>query len=183
MGQLDQLRDRGDVGFTRHIVSADVHSVPRSASSFDPSSLLFPFSDSGFSSLSAPPPFASFTASLSSSLSVASASSSSFSSSTVPTFSLLSVVFCSFDSSSFGSSSSSYFFLFCCSSSWFRFFLCLFAGGFGFLFSSFYLFGSSPLVGRSSFFFCPFSLLCSFDSSFLLFFLFFFSSGFCLASG
>ena len=85
---MDQLHDRGDIGFTRHIVSAR----SASASSFDPSSLLFPFSDSGFSSLSAPTPLASFSASLSSPLSVASASSSSISSSTVPIFSLPSVV-------------------------------------------------------------------------------------------
>ena len=85
-GRRDQLRDRGDLGFTCHIVSADVH-VPRSLSSFDPTSLLFPFSDSGFSSLSslAPPPLSSFSISLSSSFSVAS-------SSTVPIFSLPSVV-------------------------------------------------------------------------------------------
>ena len=89
---MDPLRDRCDVDLTRHIVSADVHSVPHSASSFDPSSLFFPFTDSGFSSLSAPTPLACFSALLSSSLSVASASSSSFSSSTVPTFSLTLVV-------------------------------------------------------------------------------------------
>ena len=83
-GRQDQLRDRGDLGFTRHIVSADVHSIPRSISSFDPS-LLFPFSDSGFSSLSssAAPPLSSF--------SVASAPSLP-STSTVPISSLPSVV-------------------------------------------------------------------------------------------
>ena len=92
MGRLDQLRDRGDIGLTSHIVSADVHSVPRSFASFDPS-LLFPCSDSGFPSLSAPPPLSSFSASLSSSFSVASTfSSSALSSSTVPLYSLPSVV-------------------------------------------------------------------------------------------
>ena len=50
LGRGDQLRDRGDVGLTQHVVSADVHSVPRCVSSFNPSSLLFPFSHSGFSS-------------------------------------------------------------------------------------------------------------------------------------
>ena len=56
-GSQDQLRSRGMPGFTQHIVSADVHDVLRSVSStFDPSSLLFPFSDSGFSSLSSHPP-------------------------------------------------------------------------------------------------------------------------------
>ena len=88
MGRLDQLRDRGDLGLTSHIVSADVHSVPRSFASFDPSSLLFPRSDSGFSSLSAPPPLSSFLASLSPSFSVA----STFSSSTVSLYSLPSAV-------------------------------------------------------------------------------------------
>ena len=93
MGRLDQLRDRGDVGLTSHIVSADVHSVPCSFASFDHSSLLFPCSDSGFSSLSAPPPLSSFSASLSSFFSVASTfSSSALSSSTVPLYSLPSVV-------------------------------------------------------------------------------------------
>ena len=93
-GCQDQLRDCSDLGFTRHIVSADVHNVPRSLSSFDPSSLLFPFSDSGFSSLSssAPPPLSSFSASLFSSFSVASTPSLASSSSTVPIFSLPSVV-------------------------------------------------------------------------------------------
>ena len=88
-GRQDQLRD---LGFTRHIVSADVHSIPRSISSFDPS-LLFPFSDSGFSSLSssAPPPLSSFSATLSSSFSVASAPSLP-STSTVSISSLPSVV-------------------------------------------------------------------------------------------
>ena len=90
-GRQDQLRDRGDVGFTRHIVSADVHHVPRSLSSFDPTSLLFPFSDSGFSlSSSTPPSLSSFLTSLSSSFSVA--SSTSLSSSMVPICSLPSVV-------------------------------------------------------------------------------------------
>ena len=55
-GSLGQLCDRGDSGLTQHVVSADVHGVPHSMSTFDPSSLLFPFSDSGFSSLLACPP-------------------------------------------------------------------------------------------------------------------------------
>ena len=65
-GRGDQLRDRGDLGFTRHVVSADIHHVPRSVSSFDLSSLLFPFSDSSFASLSSsvPLPLCSFSASL-----------------------------------------------------------------------------------------------------------------------
>ena len=89
-GRSDQLRDRGDVGLTQHVASADIHAVPRSVSSFDPTSLLFPFSDSGFFSLSASaPPVSSFSSS--SSFSVASAPSFAppF---TVPVFSLPSVV-------------------------------------------------------------------------------------------
>ena len=90
-GRSDQLRDRGDIGLTQHVISADVHSVPRSVSSFDPSSLLFPFSDSGFSSLSAPaPPVSSFSSSSSSSFSMTSAPSFA-PPSTVPVFSLPSV--------------------------------------------------------------------------------------------
>ena len=58
-GALAQLRSRGVSGFTHHVVSADVHDVPKSVSSFDPTSLLFPFSDSGFSSRSSLPPFSS----------------------------------------------------------------------------------------------------------------------------
>ena len=92
-GRLDQLRDRGDLGFTRHIVSADVHHVPRSLSLPLILPLLFPFSDSRFSSLSssAPHPLSSFSTSLSSSFSVSS-STSLASSSTVPIFSLPSIV-------------------------------------------------------------------------------------------
>ena len=89
-GRSDQLRDCGDIGLTQHVVSADVHGVPRSVSSFDPSSLLFPLSDSGFSSLSASaPPLSSFSASSSFSVS----STPSFTPPpTVPIFSLPSVV-------------------------------------------------------------------------------------------
>ena len=43
-GGQDRLRSRGVSGFTQHVVSADIHDVPRSVSSFD-LSLLFPFSD------------------------------------------------------------------------------------------------------------------------------------------
>ena len=43
LGRGDQLRDRGDVGLTQHVVLADIHSVPRSVSSFNPSSLLSSF--------------------------------------------------------------------------------------------------------------------------------------------
>ena len=81
--RLDQLRDRGDSGLTQHAISADVHSVPRSMSSFDPTSLLFPFSDSGFSSF--PPPTPSLPSFSSSSVSV-SLLSSTAPSSTVPIF-------------------------------------------------------------------------------------------------
>ena len=81
--QTDQLRDRGDLGLTQHVISADVHNVPRSVSAFDPSSLLLPFSDSGFSSLPPPTP---------SSLPSFSSLSSTAPSSTAPLFSLLSVV-------------------------------------------------------------------------------------------
>ena len=89
LGRGDQLRDCGDVGFTQHVVS-DVHSVPHSVSSFNPSSLLFPFSDSDFSSLStSAPPLSSFY--VSSSSSVPSAPSMA-TPSTVPIFSLPSVV-------------------------------------------------------------------------------------------
>ena len=73
-----QLRDRSDLGLTQHVISADVHHVSCSVSAFDPSSLLFPLSDSGFSSL--PPPTPSSLPSFSSI------------SSTVPLFSLPSVV-------------------------------------------------------------------------------------------
>ena len=87
-GDHDQLRSRGVSGFTQHVISADVHDVPHSVSSFDPTSLLFPFSDSGFSSLSSHPPpsipLSSFTSSL--------PSFSSAPSSTLPLFSLPSVV-------------------------------------------------------------------------------------------
>ena len=82
-GETDQLRSRGVSGFTQHVVSADVHDVPCSVASFDPTSLLFPFSGSGFSSLSSHTP------------SSLSASSSLFSLpfvSSVPLFSLPSVV-------------------------------------------------------------------------------------------
>ena len=75
-------------GFTQHIVSADVHDVPRSVSSaFDPSSLLFPFLDSGFSSLSSHPPL-----SLPSSSATASLPSFSAPASTLPLLLLPSVV-------------------------------------------------------------------------------------------
>ena len=42
-GDTDQLRSRCMSGFTQHVISADVHDVPRSVASFDPTSLLFPF--------------------------------------------------------------------------------------------------------------------------------------------
>ena len=80
----DQLRDRGDLGLTQHVIAAYVHHVPRSVSSFDPTSLLFPFSDSGFSSLPPPTPVLS--------LPSFSSLSSTAPSSTVPIFSLPSVV-------------------------------------------------------------------------------------------
>ena len=80
----DQLRDRSDLGFTQHVIAADVHHVLRSVSSFDPTSLLFPFSDSGFSSMPPPTPV--------SSLPSVSSLSSTTPSSTVPLFSLPSVV-------------------------------------------------------------------------------------------
>ena len=87
-GSQDQLRSRGMSGFTQHIVSTDIHDVPHSVSSaFDPS-LLFPFSDSGFSSLSSHPPLSlpsSFTAAYLPSFSSAPTS-------TLPLFSLPSVV-------------------------------------------------------------------------------------------
>ena len=51
-GDSDQLCSHGVSGFTQHVVSADIHDVPRSVASFNPTSLLFPFSDSGVSSLS-----------------------------------------------------------------------------------------------------------------------------------
>ena len=92
LGRSDQLRVRGDVGLTQHVVSADIHSVPRSVSSFDPTALFFPFSDSGFFSLSAlAPPLPSFSSSVSSSFSVVSAPFLA-TPSTVPLFSLPSVV-------------------------------------------------------------------------------------------
>ena len=81
--RTDQLRDCGDLGLTQDVIFADVHHVPRSVSAFEPSSLLFPFSDSGFSSL--PPPTPSSIPSFSS-------LSSTAPSSTVPLFSLPSVV-------------------------------------------------------------------------------------------
>ena len=74
-------------GFTQHVVSADIHAVPHAVSSFDPSSLLFPFSDSGFSSLSSHPPL-----SLPSSSAPSLPSFSSAPPSPVPLFSLPSVV-------------------------------------------------------------------------------------------
>ena len=80
----DQLRDRGDLGFTQHVIAADVHHVPRSVASFDPTSLLFPFSDFGFSSL--PPPTSVL------SLPSVSSLSSTAPSSAVPVYSLPSVV-------------------------------------------------------------------------------------------
>ena len=86
-GSFDQLRERGDSVLTQHVVCADVHSIPRWVSSFDPSSLLFPFSDSGFSSLSVRPHL-----SLPSSSSSSSLLSSTTPSFTVPNFSLPSVV-------------------------------------------------------------------------------------------
>ena len=42
-GASAQLRSRGVSVFTHHVVSADVHDVPKSVSSLDPTSLLFPF--------------------------------------------------------------------------------------------------------------------------------------------
>ena len=81
--RIDQLQERGESGSTQHVISADIHSVPRSVSAFDPSSLLFPFSDSGLSSL---PPSTPSLPSFSSSVSASSLSS------TVPLFSLPSVV-------------------------------------------------------------------------------------------
>ena len=89
-GSLGQLRDRGDSGLTKHVVSADVHSVPSSMSAFDPSSLLFPFSDSGFSSLSARP--LSLPSSLFLCFFAVSSLSSTAPSSTIPIFSLPPVV-------------------------------------------------------------------------------------------
>ena len=83
--QPDQLRDRGDLGLTQHVIAADIHHVPRSLSSFDPTSLLFPFSDSGFSSLPPPPP--------SSALPAFSSLSSTAPSSTVPLLPLLLLLF------------------------------------------------------------------------------------------
>ena len=82
-GTSDQLRSRGVSGFIQHVVSADVHDMPKSVASFDPTSLLFPFSDSGVSSLSSLTP----TSSLSSLPPVSSAPLT-----TVPIFCLPSVV-------------------------------------------------------------------------------------------
>ena len=188
IGRSDQLRDRSDVGFTQH-VSADIHSVPRSVSSFDPTTLLFPFSDSGFSSLSASaPPLSSFSSSVSSSFSVVSAPSFA-PPPTVPIYFLPSVVPSVLSaprpSSSyvvfFPSWSSSWFCFFCLLSSFlfasfFYFllswgFICLFVSFFFlafFLFFFFFLVFPAFLFCASSsllFFFCSFSGFCGLSGS------------------
>ena len=86
-GDSDQLHSLGVSGFTLHVVSVDVHDVPKSVASFDPTSLLFPFSDSGVSSLSSLPPSLAAASLLSSLPPVLSAPLT-----TVPLFSLPSVV-------------------------------------------------------------------------------------------
>ena len=114
-GRGDRLRDRGDVSLTQHVVSADIHSVPRSVSSFDSTSLLFPFSDSGFSSFSTSAPVSSFFLLLFLFF-------CDFCSFVCPSFhcsGFLSSFCCSFYSSSFGSFSSFVIFFPFWSSSWF----------------------------------------------------------------
>ena len=86
---LDQLRDRSDPGISQLNISGNVCGVP--SSSFDPS-LLFPFSDSGFSSLSASLPPSSSSSLLPSSAPGFSTVALSVPRSSVTIFSLPSVV-------------------------------------------------------------------------------------------